>query len=138
MVTVVDRNLISPTVTLEYTGRPMRSTAVTSSGNVAVVVAIAAMLVLPSCAVIVGGAGVGHSIGGLVESKRGNAPSSTCPRVAAAIGAVVDLSLASYIVYDANKDGIATGHYVAAGLLGADAILGVYLTQLFCEERRGG
>ena len=102
-------------------------------GRNAATLAVAMMLSVSGCSAIVGVGGLGASLSGTVASKRGDAAPSTCPRIAAAIGTVLDLGLAGYIAYDANERGVQTGHYVAGAFLAADAIAGVYLTQLFCE-----
>ncbi len=99
----------------------------------AATLAAVTMLSVSGCSAIVGVGGLGASLSGTIASKRGDAAPSTCPRIAAAIGTVLDLGLAGYIAYDANERGVQTGHYVAGAFLAADAIAGVYLTQLFCE-----
>ena len=99
----------------------------------AATLAAVTMLSLSGCSAIVGVGGIGASFKNTMASKRGEAATSTCPKLAASFGTVLDLVLAGYIAYDADKRGVQTGHYVAGAFLAADAIAGVYLTQLFCE-----
>ncbi len=98
----------------------------------AATLAAVTMLSLSGCSAIVGVGGVGKAISGTVASKRGESV-STCPRLAAAIGTVLDIGLMSYIAYDGDRNGIQNRHYIAGAVIATDAAVGAYLTQVFCE-----